>query len=88
MKKERNIAFVVELLLLFVILLLVIVVITKTLMTSRSQSLHAKYLTEAVCLAEDAATAERQKEYLRAKGVEFAEIEEEGYEERGEEAEA
>lgn len=55
MKKTRNIAFIVELLLLFVLLLFVIVVITKTFMASRSQSLYAKHLTEAVCLAEDVA---------------------------------
>ena len=58
MNKTRNdLAFVVELLLLFVILLFVIVVITKTFMTSRSQSLHARHLTEAVCVAEEVAEA-------------------------------
>ena len=57
MKRTRNIAFIVELLLLFVILLFVIVVITRTFMTSRSQSLHARYLTEAVCIAEEIAEA-------------------------------
>ena len=55
MKKTRNPAFIVELLLLFVILLLVIVVITRTFMAARSQSLSAKHLTEAVSLAENAA---------------------------------
>ena len=55
MKRTRNIAFIVELLLLFVILLFVIVVITKTFMASRNQSLHARYLTEAVCIAEEIA---------------------------------
>ncbi|MBR2562557.1 MAG: hypothetical protein IKE31_10495 [Eubacterium sp.] len=55
MKRTRNLAFIVELLLLFVILLFVIVVITKTFMTSRSQSLHARHLTEAVCIAEEIA---------------------------------
>ena len=55
MKKTRNLAFIVELLLLFVILLLLITVITKTFMASRSQSLRAKQLTEAVVLAEEAA---------------------------------
>ena len=55
MKKSRSIAFTVELLLLFVSLLFVIVVITKSFMASRGQSLAAKYLTEAVCLAEDVA---------------------------------
>ena len=38
-----------------------------------------------ICLAEDRATAEKQKEYLRAKGVEFTEIDEDEYEDRGEE---
>ena len=55
MKRTRNIVFIVELLLLFVILLFVIVTITRTFMTSRSQSLHARILTEAVILAEDIA---------------------------------
>lgn len=41
-----------------------------------------------ICLAEDPATAEKQKEYLRARGVEFIEIEEDDYEVNGEEAEA
>ena len=41
-----------------------------------------------ICLAEDAGTAEKQKEYLRAKGVEFTEIDEDEYEVRGEEADA
>lgn len=55
MKKTRNPVFIVELLLLFVILLLLITVITKTFMASRSQSLRAKHLSEAVVLAEEAA---------------------------------
>ncbi|MBR2189257.1 MAG: hypothetical protein IJ860_07620 [Eubacterium sp.] len=55
MKKKRNIAFIVELLLLFIILLFVIVVITQTFMKSRSQSLYARHLTEAVSLAESVA---------------------------------
>ena len=40
------------------------------------------------CLAEDPETAEKQKEYLRTKGVEFIEIDEDEYEVHGEEAEA
>ena len=55
MKRTRNIVFIVELLLLFVILLFVIVTVTRIFMTSRSQSLHARRLTEAVSLAEDIA---------------------------------
>ena len=55
MGKNRNLAFIVELLLLFVILLFVIVTITRTFMASRSQSLYAKHLTEAVCIAEEVA---------------------------------
>ena len=65
MKKTRNTAFVVELLLLFILLLAVIVVITLTLMASRRQSLYARHLTEAVILAESIAevtknTADRE----------------------------
>ena len=41
-----------------------------------------------ICLAEDPKTAEKQKEYLRAKGVEFIEIDEDEYEYHGEEADA
>ena len=41
-----------------------------------------------ICLAEDPKTAEKQKEYLRAKGVEFIEIDEDEYEVQGEEADA
>ena len=59
MKRTRNIAFIVELLLLFVILLFVIVTITRTFMTSRSQSLYARHLTEAVTLAENIAEVTR-----------------------------
>ena len=55
MKRTRNIVFIVELLLLFVILLFVIVTVTRTFMASRSQSLHARHLTEAVILAESIA---------------------------------
>lgn len=55
MKKARNIALIVELLLLFVILLFVITTITKTFMASRNQSLYARHLTEAVCLAQEVA---------------------------------
>ena len=55
MKRTRNIAFIVELLILFVILLFVIVTITRTFMASRSQSLHAQQLTRAVSLAESIA---------------------------------
>ena len=59
MKRTRNIAFIVELLILFVILLFVIVTITRTFMASRSQSLHARQLTEAVTLAESIAEVTR-----------------------------
>ena len=41
-----------------------------------------------ICLAEDAATAEKQKEYLRAKGVDFTEIEEDELDYHGEEGDA
>ena len=64
MKKERNIAFIVELLLLFMILLFVIVVITQTFMKSRSQSLYARHLTEAVTLAEEVAEVSASAEDL------------------------
>ena len=59
MKRTRNIAFIVELLILFVILLFVIVTITRTFMASRSQSLHAQQLTRAVSLAESVAEVTR-----------------------------
>ncbi len=41
-----------------------------------------------ICLAEDAATAAKQKEYLRAKGVDFTEIEEDEIDHHGEEGDA
>ena len=59
MKKTKNIASIVELLLLFVILLFVIVTVTRTFVASRSQSLRAQRLTEAVILAEDIAESVR-----------------------------
>ena len=55
MNRKHNLAFIVELFLLFSILLFVIVVITRTLVLSRSRSLYAKHLTEAVTLAESSA---------------------------------
>lgn len=55
MGKKRNFAFIVELFILFVILLFVIIVLTKTFVTSRSQSLYARHLTESVYLAEEVA---------------------------------
>ena len=63
-KKERNIAFIVELLLLFMILIFVIVVITQTFMKSRGQSLYARHLTEAVTLAEEVAEVSAPAENL------------------------
>ena len=53
--KKHNTAFVVEMLLLFVILLFVVVTVTRVFVASRKQSLDAKHLTEAVCLAENVA---------------------------------
>ena len=65
--KKRNTAFVVEMLLLFVILLFVVVTVTRVFVASRRQSLAAKHLTEAVCLAENvaesAASAQNTGEY-------------------------
>ncbi len=55
MDRKRNPAFIVELLMLFILLLFVIVMITKTCVAARSKSLDARHLTEAVCLARDAA---------------------------------
>lgn len=57
MEKENrgNIAFIVELFMMFAILILVIVVITETFVMTRSKSLRAKELTEAVITAENAA---------------------------------
>ena len=55
MKKTRSIAFIVELLLLFVLLLFIITAVTKIFMQTRSQSLRARRLTEAVCVAEEVA---------------------------------
>ena len=55
MKKEKNIVFVVELLLLFLLLAVVIVVITGTFAATRSQSLRAGHITDAVILAESVA---------------------------------
>ena len=53
--KRKNLAFTVELLGLFILLILVITVITQVFVMSRSHSLEAKRLTEAVILAEDIA---------------------------------
>lgn len=55
MKKTRNTAFIVELLVMFIILLFVIVVITQVFVTARGKSLDAKHLTEAVNIAESVA---------------------------------
>ncbi|MBR0398473.1 MAG: hypothetical protein IJI10_09425 [Eubacterium sp.] len=75
MKKERNIAFIVELLLLFMILLFVIVVITQTFMKSRSQSLYARHLTEAVTLAEEVAEVSASAEDLTEAAERFGAME-------------
>lgn len=53
--KKRNLAFTVELLGLFILLVMVITVITQVFVMSRSHSLEARQLTEAVILAENAA---------------------------------
>lgn len=53
--KKRNLAFTVELLGLFILLVLVITVITQVFVMSRSHSLQARQLTEAVILAESTA---------------------------------
>ena len=50
---KSSIAFTVELFMLFGIMLLVIVVITQTLVMTRSRSLQARHLTEAVIAAEN-----------------------------------
>ena len=55
MNRKKNIAFIVELFLMFVIMLMLIVVITRIFVTTRGESLRAKHLTEAVCLAEEVA---------------------------------
>ena len=62
MKGKRNFAFVAELFLLFFILLFVIVVIVQVVAKTRNESLYAKHLTEAVCMATDTA------EILQASG--------------------
>ncbi len=54
-KRKSNIASIVELFMMFLLLLVVIVVITMVCMTTREQSLHAHYLTEAVICAENTA---------------------------------
>ena len=54
-KEKSSIAFIVELFLMFAILLLVIVVITEFFVMTRSESLKAKQLTEAVIVAESTA---------------------------------
>ena len=54
-KNKSSIAFIVELFMMFAILLTVIVVITEVLVMTRSESLSARHLTEAVTCAESAA---------------------------------
>ena len=76
MKRTRNIAFIVELLLLFVILLFLIVTITRTFMTSRSQSLYARHLTEAVTLAESMAEVTRGMPDQKSAVARLSEMEE------------
>lgn len=60
---KKNIAFIVELFMLFGIMLLVIVVITETFVMTRSRSLEAQHLTEAVIAAENT------MEVVMAKGI-------------------
>ena len=55
--KKRDTALIVEMLLLFVLLLIVIVTVTRVFVTARGQSLTARRLTGAVCLAENIAEA-------------------------------
>ena len=54
-RQKSNIAFIVELFIMFLLLLTVIVVITMVCMTTRSQSLRASDLTDAVICAENTA---------------------------------
>ena len=53
--KKNNPAFTVELLGLFILLIMVITVVTQVFVMSRSHSLEARQLTDAVILAEDVA---------------------------------
>ena len=62
--KKRNLAFTVELLGLFILLVLVITVITQVFVMSRSHSLQAKQLTEAVILAESVAEVSSTEERM------------------------
>lgn len=55
MNTRKSLAFTVELLGLFILLILVIVMITQIFVMSRSKSLEAKRLTEAVIIAENTA---------------------------------
>ncbi len=68
--KKRNLAFTVELLGLFILLLLVITVITQVFVMSRSHSLQAKRLTEAVIIAESTAEiSSAEKDIDRLAGI-------------------
>lgn len=67
--KKRNLAFTVELLGLFMLLVLVITVVTQVFVMSRSHSLQAKQLTEAVILAESTAeVSSTEKDMLQLSG--------------------
>lgn len=67
--KKRNLAFTVELLGLFILLVLVITVVTQVFVMSRSHSLQAKQLTEAVILAESTAeVSSTEKDMLQLSG--------------------
>jgi hypothetical protein len=55
MNTKKSLAFIVELLGLFILLIMVIVIVTQVFVMSRSQSLRAGNLTEAVVLAENTA---------------------------------
>ncbi|MBR2540102.1 MAG: hypothetical protein IKE85_04600 [Mogibacterium sp.] len=55
MNTKKSLAFIVELLGLFILLILVIVIVTQVFVMSRSWSLRAEQLTQAVILAENTA---------------------------------
>ena len=70
---KSSIAFTVELFMLFGIMLLVIVVITQTLVMTRSRSLQARHLTEAVIAAENTMEIISSSADDPAEGLEAAE---------------
>ena len=82
MNRKRSIAFTVELLGLFILLIMVIVMITQVFVMSRSRTLEARRLNQAVMIAQstaEAASSEKDLAVLAGRMSEMSNVQEARY---------